>query len=85
MQMELEGTGVRASMVRPGQTLTEIGVDWDADETVATLMTGSDGAWPATTLPRPEAVAAAVAHDRARTPRGAPDMIEVQPGGPVEE
>lgn len=27
--MELEGTGVRVSCIRPGQTLTEMGHDWD--------------------------------------------------------
>ena len=29
LQMELEGTGVRASIVQPGQTLSEMGSDWD--------------------------------------------------------
>lgn len=31
LQMELEGTGVRASVVRPGPTWSEMGADWDAD------------------------------------------------------
>ena len=31
MQMELEGTGVRASIVRPGPTWTEMGMDWDPE------------------------------------------------------
>lgn len=31
LQMELEGTGVRASVVRPGPTWSEMGMDWDAD------------------------------------------------------
>ncbi len=31
MQMELEGTGVRASVVRPGPTWSEMGSDWDDD------------------------------------------------------
>ncbi|MBM9460883.1 SDR family oxidoreductase [Nocardioides sp. zg-536] len=31
LQMELEGTGVRASIVRPGPTWSEMGGDWDAD------------------------------------------------------
>ncbi len=31
LQMELEGTGVRASLVRPGPTWSEMGADWDAD------------------------------------------------------
>jgi len=29
LQMELEGTGVRASVVRPGPTWSEMGMDWD--------------------------------------------------------
>jgi NADP-dependent 3-hydroxy acid dehydrogenase YdfG len=32
LRMELEGTGVRASIVRPGPTWSEMGADWDADE-----------------------------------------------------
>lgn len=32
LRMELEGTGVRASIVRPGPTWSEMGSDWDADE-----------------------------------------------------
>ncbi|HXQ58477.1 MAG TPA: SDR family NAD(P)-dependent oxidoreductase, partial [Acidimicrobiales bacterium] len=31
LQMELEGTGVRASIVQPGQTLSEMGSDWDPE------------------------------------------------------
>ena len=31
LQMELEGSGVRASIVRPGPTLTEMGWDWEPD------------------------------------------------------
>lgn len=31
LQMELEGTGVRASIVRPGPTITDMGLDWDPD------------------------------------------------------
>ena len=34
LQMELEGTGVRASIVRPGPTRSEMGSDWD-DESAA--------------------------------------------------
>jgi NADP-dependent 3-hydroxy acid dehydrogenase YdfG len=32
LQMELEGTGVRASIVRPGPTWSEMGADWGAEE-----------------------------------------------------
>lgn len=31
LQMELEGTGVRASLVRPGPTASGMGADWDAE------------------------------------------------------
>ena len=37
LQMELEGTGVRATVLRPGPTLTGMGMDWDPDETLAVL------------------------------------------------
>ena len=32
MQMELEGTGVRASLVRPGPTWSEMGTDWSDED-----------------------------------------------------
>ncbi|MDI6910618.1 SDR family oxidoreductase [Nocardioides sp.] len=37
LQMELEGTGVRASVVRPGPTWSEMGSDWDTDEAAFVL------------------------------------------------
>ena len=37
LQMEVEGTGIRATVVRPGPTLTGMGMDWDADVTNAAL------------------------------------------------
>jgi NADP-dependent 3-hydroxy acid dehydrogenase YdfG len=37
LMMELEGTGVRVSCIRPGQTMTEMGFDWDADQTADIL------------------------------------------------
>ena len=37
MQMELEGTGVRAGIVRPGPTTSGQGSDWSA-ETIDTVM-----------------------------------------------
>lgn len=33
LMRELEGTGVRVSCIRPGQTMTEMGFDWDAEQT----------------------------------------------------
>ncbi len=37
LQMELEGTGVRASIVRPGPTWSEMGMDWDAEAAAMVL------------------------------------------------
>ncbi len=37
LQMELEGTGVRAVIVRPGPTLTGMGMDWDPEVTGSVL------------------------------------------------
>jgi NAD(P)-dependent dehydrogenase (short-subunit alcohol dehydrogenase family) len=37
LMMELEGTGVRVSCIRPGQTMTEMGFDWDPDRTAEIL------------------------------------------------
>ena len=37
LQMELEGTGVRATILRPGPTLTGMGMDWDPDVTAEVI------------------------------------------------
>ncbi len=37
LQMELEGTGVRASIVRPGPTWSEMGTDWDVEQAAFVL------------------------------------------------
>jgi NADP-dependent 3-hydroxy acid dehydrogenase YdfG len=37
LQMEIEGSGVRASLVRPGPTWSEMGMDWDADAAARVL------------------------------------------------
>lgn len=37
LAMELEGTGVRASLVRPGPTWSEMGMDWDPEEAAFVL------------------------------------------------
>ncbi|MEU5989631.1 SDR family oxidoreductase [Spirillospora sp. NPDC047418] len=86
MQMELEGTGVRASIVRPGPTATGMGMTWDADTTGAVLADWAK--WGHARHPyflRPSDVAAAVAAIVA-TPRGAHlRLVEVQPEAPLEE
>ena len=85
MQMELEGTGVRCGMVRPGPSSTEQGTDW-SEETVLHIMpaSGSAGASCATTAPSsprtsPTAIVAMVS-----APKGTHlTLVEVQPEAPV--
>jgi NAD(P)-dependent dehydrogenase (short-subunit alcohol dehydrogenase family) len=86
MQMELEGTGVRASIVRPGPTWSEMGADWDADEAAFVL-----NQWVRFGLARhphfmkPTAVAAAIA-TVVSAPRGVHlNLVEVSPEAPVED
>jgi NADP-dependent 3-hydroxy acid dehydrogenase YdfG len=84
MQMELEGSGVRASIVRPGPTMTEMGHGWDPDQFASTV-----DAWVKwgvarhDSFMRPEDVARAVLAV-VSMPRGAHiTLLEVEPEGPV--
>lgn len=85
MAMELEGTGVRVGMVRPGPSSTEQGTAW-SDETVLEVMAQwqawghlrHDGAL------RPTEVADAVVA-MVSTPKGTHlTLVEVQPEAPVQ-
>ncbi|MBI2169911.1 MAG: SDR family oxidoreductase [Actinobacteria bacterium] len=85
LRMELEGSGVRASIVRPGPTLTEMGWQWDPDllgpaiEDWARFGLARHDSWL-----RPEHVAQAVA-GVVSMPRGAHvTVVEVQPEAPVQ-
>lgn len=84
MQMELEGTGVRVGLVRPGPTLTGMGSTWE-HETLASVL-AEWSRWGLTrhwNLLRPADVAAAVTAMVA-TPRGAHlTLIEVEPEAPL--
>ncbi len=84
MQAELEGTGIRASLVRPGPTMTEMGMDWPEALTTTVLET-----WVRWGLARhsgflpAEAIANAVL-TVVTAPRGTHiTAIDVQPEGPV--
>jgi len=85
MQMELEGTGVRVSVVRPGPTMTGMGMDWDAAAVQAVL-----DDWVGWGLARhpyflqPSDVAAAVTAI-VSTPRGAHiTLLEIEPEAPIK-
>jgi NADP-dependent 3-hydroxy acid dehydrogenase YdfG len=86
LQMELEGSGVRASVVRPGPTWSEMGSDWDPDEAAFVL-----NQWVRFGLARhphfmkPIAVADAIT-TVVSAPRGVHlNLVEVSPEAPLEE
>lgn len=86
LQMEWEGTGVRASVVRPGPTQTGMGMDWDPEATGEVL--GEWARWGLARHPvflRPRAVAAAVVAAVAAERGSHLTVLEVQPEGPVPE
>ena len=86
MQMELEGSGIRTSIVRPGPTWSEMGTDWE-DDAAADVLNG----WIRFGLARhshflkPQALADAIA-TVISAPRGVHlNLIEVNPEAPPEE
>jgi NADP-dependent 3-hydroxy acid dehydrogenase YdfG len=84
LQMELEGSGVRASIVRPGQTVTEMGSDWEGEAATDVLQSWIHwGLARHNGFLRPDGVAAAVLA-AVSTPRGTHlTVIEVQPEAPI--
>jgi len=86
LQMELEGTGVRATVLRPGPTLTAMGFDWDPDTTVAVLEEWQ--AWGLarhSNFMRPEGVAEGILAVIS-LPRGTHvTTIELHPEAPIKE
>ncbi len=86
LQMELEGTGVRATVVRPGPTLTGMGMDWDPDVTAAVI-----GQWETwgfarhSNFMRPTGVAEAIVA-AVSLPRGThATTVELQPEAPIRK
>jgi NAD(P)-dependent dehydrogenase (short-subunit alcohol dehydrogenase family) len=82
--LELEGSGIRSTVVRVGPTLSEFGFGWDVEE-----LTDIMGYWPRFGLQRhggilePEAVARAVVTAVTAPPGVLMDTIEVQPEAPL--
>jgi NAD(P)-dependent dehydrogenase (short-subunit alcohol dehydrogenase family) len=84
MQMELEGTGVRVSVVRPGPTNTGMGTSWEPATVQAVLDDWVK--WGLARHPyflRPSDVAAAITAI-VSTPRGAHlTLVEIEPEAPL--
>jgi NAD(P)-dependent dehydrogenase (short-subunit alcohol dehydrogenase family) len=86
LQMELEGTGVRATVVRPGPTLTGMGMDWDPDVTAGVIeQWESWGFARHDNFMRPKGVAQAIVA-AVSLPRGTcATTVELQPEAPIRE
>jgi NADP-dependent 3-hydroxy acid dehydrogenase YdfG len=86
LQMELEGTGVRASIVRPGPTATDIADGWDMDVALQAYKYGRKfGTLRHMNLLPPSAIAQTVAHV-VGAPRGVhAAMSYVAPEAPIRE
>jgi NADP-dependent 3-hydroxy acid dehydrogenase YdfG len=86
LQMELEGTGVRASIVRPGPTATDIASGWDMDLALQAYHSGRRfGTLRHMNLLPPGAIAHTVAHV-VGAPRGVHIATSyVAPEAPISE
>jgi NADP-dependent 3-hydroxy acid dehydrogenase YdfG len=86
VQMELEGTGVRGSIVRPGPTVSEISAGWDRDETMRVVEAGQHfGQLRHWGVLRPQTLAATVTHV-VSAPRGTHlALTKVNPEAPIKE
>jgi short-subunit dehydrogenase len=84
LQMELEGSGVRATILRPGPTLTGMGMDWDPVVTGEIIeQWASWGFARHANFMRPDGVAQAVCAV-VGLPRGVhTTVIELQPEAPL--
>jgi short-subunit dehydrogenase len=86
LQMELEGTGVRASVVRPGPTWSEMGTDWDPGAAARVL--GEWVKWGHARHPhflKARAIADAIT-TVVSAPRGVHvSPVDVNPEAPVED
>jgi NAD(P)-dependent dehydrogenase (short-subunit alcohol dehydrogenase family) len=84
MQMELEGTGVRVGMVRPGPASTEQGTTWSEETINRVLPFWTLGATCATTARSFPTMWPTPSSPWCRPPRARHlTLIEVQPEAPV--
>ena len=86
LMQELEGTGVRVTCVRPGQTITEMGLDWDPEQTGQILDTWKR--WGLARHPHflsPSGIAAAVSACVGAPPGVAFAFVDVEPVPPARK
>jgi NAD(P)-dependent dehydrogenase (short-subunit alcohol dehydrogenase family) len=86
LQMELEGTGVRAGIVRPGPTMTGMGMDWDPEITGQVIEQWAEWGFARHShFMRPDGVAQAIVAV-VSLPRGVhATVMEVQPEAPIRD
>ena len=86
MRMELEGTGVRASLVRPGPTVSDLAAGWDQQATLTMLEDWKRWGFARHAyMLRASDIAAAVT-TVVSAPRGVHlTVVEVQPEAPLRE
>ena len=84
LQMELEGTGVRATIVRPGPTMTAMGLDWDPEVTAQVIEGWAQWGFARhDSFMTPAGVAQAVV-GAVSLPRGThATVVEIQPEAPI--
>jgi len=86
MQMELEGTGVRASIVRPGPTRSELGSDWSGED--VEFLIGKWLAWGHARHPRtlrPSVIADAIVSTVSAARGVHINVIEISPEAPITD
>jgi short-subunit dehydrogenase len=86
LMQELEGSGVRVTCVRPGQTITEMGMDWGEEKTAEIL--GLWQKWGVARHPHflpPSGIAAAVAACVGAPPGVAFAFVDVEPVPPARK
>ena len=86
LQMELEGSGVRATTVRPGPTKTNFGMDWDGAVIHRILQSWKYwGVQRHHSFLMPEATATAVVTAVTAPPGTHFDLIQVNPEAPLTD
>lgn len=85
LQMELDGTGIRSTIIRPGPTLTDFGSGWKPEMVTRVLESWSERGIMRhhQTLP-PESVAAAVVHVVTAPAGTRLDVVQINPEAPRE-